>query len=146
MPGPITSEDATTEGSASEMGRTLLGSNALAVSGFPASPIMTVPVALISTWGYSFLKARISCCCFLYLEQFSPLEQWCGFGMTCSIPMMDTDSIGVISSLFVLVRFLRLLLWRRLSPLSSGLRASLTTSLLGTSSIGVSGRGDAGRL
>lgn len=68
--------------------------------------------------------------------------------MTCSMPMIDTDSIGVMVSLAVdcFRRGLLLLFCRRAELDPSLFFASLLASRLGASSIGVAGRGDAGLL
>ncbi|KAK5624473.1 hypothetical protein RRF57_000189 [Xylaria bambusicola] len=80
MPVPRTSEEATTEGTASDMGRNASVDegrlSAGAVSGFPGSPATRIiPPLSMSTNGCSCLNASIIRCRFLYVLQFSPLEQ-----------------------------------------------------------------------
>jgi hypothetical protein len=72
---------------------------ASAVKAFPGSPATHIAPPSGLT-GCSFLKLSIKRCCFLHFEQFSPFEHLCGFGMSCSMPTMDTDSRGVITSHF----------------------------------------------
>jgi hypothetical protein len=133
--GPRTSDDATTEGTASETGRTP-SANASAVRGFPGSPAthMEPPSEVI---GWSFLNASISRCCFLHFEQFSPFEHLWGLGISCSIPTIETDSIGVTISSGLRFRWC-------LRPLLCLLGSSVQGEA--TSSIGVEGFGVPGAL
>jgi hypothetical protein len=155
-PGPRTSDDATTDGTASEIGR--LTSIAGALSGFPGSPAtQIVPPSGLTGW--SFLKLSISRCCFFHFEQFSPLAHLWGLGISCSIPTMETDSRGVMTSCF-LCRLLELLRtldsppdsqswdWSLLSCLDGRRNCGCRTSVQGViaSSMGVGGFGEPGAL
>ena len=154
VPGPRTSDEATTDGTASENGRgaSLIGS---AVSGFPGSPAIQIAPPSGLT-GCSFLNVSISLCCFFHFEQFSPFAHLCAFGMSCSMPTIETDSSGVITSLCFRCRLRELL--RRLGS-SSDLQSwdlsrldvcldGLWSSVHGdiASSIGVAGFGVLGAL
>ena len=103
--GPRTSEEATTDGTASETGR-IASATASEVRGFPGSPATHIDPPFSGLTGCSFLKFSIKRCCLRHFEQFSPFEHLCGLGISCSIPTMETDSRGVITSSGFLCRLL----------------------------------------
>lgn len=114
MAGPSTSDEATTDGTASEIGLAA-SATASAVRGFPGLPATHIDPPSGLT-GCSFLKFSIKRCCFRHFEQFSPFEHLWGLGISCSIPTMETDSSGVIASSCFLCRLREL--FRRLGSSS----------------------------
>lgn len=85
--GPRTSEDATTDGTASEVGRA-------ARSDGEAS---TSPSCSISIGNSLAILASFRCC-LCHFGQFSPFEHVWGFGRSCSMATIDADSAGEITS------------------------------------------------
>lgn len=95
--GPRTSEDATTDGTTSEVGRAATSDGEASTSPSCSSSI-----------GNSFLNFANFRCCFCHFEQFSPLEHLCGLGRSCSIATIDADSAGEITSFAIRVLRARL--------------------------------------